>query len=90
MYQVVVNDEVVRKDLPRLSSEWNLRILTSIKAKLETSPESFGQPLRKSLKGYYKLRVGDYRVIFRIDGQYVRVIAIRHRSEVYKRVTKRP
>jgi len=41
--------------------------------------------LRNRLKGYYRYRIGDYRVIYRIedDGQLVIVAMIRHRSEAY-------
>ncbi len=49
----------------------------------------YGEPLRKSLKGYWKLRVGDYRVIYKIDGNEVWILAIINRKDVYKKTTKR-
>lgn len=36
-----------------------------------TSPQEYALPLRKNLGGYWKLRVGDYRVVFRIEGEIV-------------------
>jgi len=41
--------------------------------------------LRNRLKGYYRYRIGDYRVIYRIedDDRLVIVAMIRHRSEAY-------
>jgi mRNA interferase RelE/StbE len=44
------------------------------------------KPLKGNLAGSYRYRVGDYRVIYRIDDgqQAVRVLKIAHRSEVYE------
>ena len=39
--------------------------------------------LHGTLRDLYKLRVGDYRVIYSIRGQHVTVEAIRHRSDAY-------
>ena len=41
--------------------------------------------LKGKLAGHYRYRVGDYRVIYRIDdqGATVRVVKIAHRSEAY-------
>ena len=49
-------------------------------------PISFGKPLKYSLKGYRRLRVSDYRVVYRIEPQNhtVIIIAIKHRKEVYE------
>ena len=57
---------VAKVDIPRLSHPAKLQIKRAIEDKLATKPEVFGKPLRRSLKGYRSLRVGDYRVIFRI------------------------
>lgn len=55
---------------------------------LENSPRS--HPNIKSLKGsysgYYRYRVGDYRVVYSIEDELivVNVILIAHRSKVYE------
>lgn len=54
-----------------------------------TEPHKYGLPLRKSLKGYWKLRVGDYRVVFRIGDAEVFILGIRHRKDVYGAMTER-
>lgn len=48
-------------------------------------PVLFGKPLRYSLKGYRRLRVGDYRVVFCIeaDSHQIIVTAIKHRKDIY-------
>ena len=80
---------VMEQDIPSLATEWKNRIKKNIEQKLIFYPEIFGKPLRRSLKGYRKLRVGDFRVVFRIEGQNVKIFAISHRSIVYKIVAKR-
>lgn len=43
------------------------------------------KPLKGKLAGYFRFRVGDYRVIYRIDddNQKVFILKIVHRSEAY-------
>ena len=43
-------------------------------------------PLKGKFKGKYKLRVGDWRVVYSFENsnQIITVYAVRHRSEVYK------
>jgi len=56
-----------------------------------THPEVYGRPLRHTLRGYWKLRVGDYRVVFKIKGAEVHILAIVHRKETYRvKQTGRP
>ncbi len=76
-------------DIPKLSQTWKDKIKRAIENKLTTKPETFGKPLRRSLKGYRKLRVGDYRVIFRLEKKTVKILAILHRSIVYKKIGHR-
>lgn len=89
MFVVSYHYLVVRNDIPKLSENWKKEIKKAIETKLVTRPEVYGKPLRKSLKGYRKLRVGDYRVIFRIDNREAKILVIAHRSVVYKTAEKR-
>ncbi len=41
------------------------------------------------MKGYWKLRVGDYRVVYKVSGNNVLILAIINRKEVYPKVGKR-
>ena len=43
-------------------------------------------PLKGKFKGKYKLRVGDWRVIYSFEhsSQIITIYAVRHRREVYK------
>lgn len=77
------------QDVPKLSHEWHLRIKKAIETKLTLHPDIFGKPLRRSLVGCRKLRVGDYRIIFTIGEADVTVWAIGHRRDIYNIVMKR-
>lgn len=73
------------KELSRFPKTDLQRIRKAIEEKLGTNPEVFGKPLRFSLKGHRSLRVGEYRVIFRIEGKTVKILLIAHRSVVYEK-----
>lgn len=55
---------------------------------LEQEPRQHAntKSLKGKLAGHFRYRVGDYRVIYRIDeaGQTVLVLKIAHRSEAYE------
>lgn len=80
---------VTREDIPKISGTWKKKIQRAIELKLMTAPDIYGKPLRRSFKNYKKMRVGDYRVIFRIEGKTVKIFAIQHRSVVYIHSKKR-
>ncbi len=89
IYTVTYHEAVVAEDIPKLGGTVKKQIRLAIEKKLTTHPEIFGVPLRRSLKGYRKLRVGDYRVIFRIEKETVKIFIIGHRSIVYQKIDKR-
>lgn len=88
-FTVVYQEKVLAEDIKKISDDWKERIAETIKIKLSAAPAMFGKPLRRSLKGYRKLRVGDYRVIYRIEKTTVKIFMIGHRSTVYEFVLKR-
>lgn len=85
-YQIVYLEPVVRKHIPALPSRTRALIRKAIEERLTVDPLSFGKPLRYSLKGHRRLRVGDYRIVYRIDPEAfsVVVVAIQHRKDIYK------
>ena len=89
MFEILYHYLVVREDIPRLSKLWREKIRTAIEDRLVAEPDLYGKPLRRSLKGYRKLRVGDYRIIFKIDERKVKILIIQHRSVIYSNVKKR-
>ena len=89
MFQIVYHFLVVRDDIPNLPNEWKKKIQRAIEERPATHPDLYGKPLRRSLRGYRKLRVGDYRVIFRIGKESVKILVIQHRSVVYDSAERR-
>lgn len=85
MYALIYHGKVVDKDIPQLDQQTKIRIKAIIAKKLSIEPEKYSKPLRKSLKGYRKLKIGNYRVVFLIQGQKVLIYAILHRSKVYQK-----
>ena len=76
---------VVVDDIPALPKSAKRQIRRAIETKLTTHPFELGKPLRYSLQGARRLRVGDYRVVYRIEPpDVVLVIKIGHRREVYE------
>ncbi len=82
-YRVIL-PKSVRKVLDRLPDDIANRVLARLAA-LETNPRP---PNVKKLKGRdgWRLRVGDYRVIYDIDDPtlQVLVVTVGHRREVYQ------
>jgi mRNA interferase RelE/StbE len=76
-------------DIPQLNETLKKRIKKAIEERLSIFPDQYGEPLRKTLKGYWKLRVGDYRVVYKVEGNEVWIFAIINRKDVYKKIAKR-
>lgn len=85
MYKIEYVDSV-KNDLIGLSKDNKNRIRKAIEKKLATNPIEFGKPLQYSLKGLRRLKVSDYRIIFKIEEEMktVLIIEIGHRKEVYE------
>jgi len=58
-----------------------------IKKKLELyklDPLQHAEKLSSSELGSYRFRIGDYRVIFDIDGEQIVILRVGHRREIYR------
>ena len=86
IYKICYLEEVTRKHIPNLSSSAKTLIKRAIEERLMIDPISFGKPLRYSLKGHRRLRISDYRIVYRIEFEtnMVIIIAIKHRKDVYE------
>ncbi len=80
---------VVKNDIPKLPKREASRIKKAIENKIAVNPIFYGIPLRATLKQYWKIRVGDYRIVYAITGGEVRILIICHRREVYKMAERR-
>jgi mRNA interferase RelE/StbE len=81
--------DVKRSDLPKIDVRNRAMIKRAIENRLATQPEAYGKPLRRTLKGYWKLRVGDYRIVFKVSSNSIFIFGIIHRKEVYRLIKKR-
>ena len=88
-FELKYHPDVKAIDIPQLDAKLKARIKRAIETRLATEPQQYGAPLRKTLHGYWKLRVGDYRVVFKIAGSEVWILGIIHRKKVYEAIKKR-
>jgi len=88
-FELKYHPDVKSVDIPLLDARIRNRIKTAIETRLAAAPHLYGEPLRKTLHGYWKLRVGDYRVVFKMEGEVVWVLGIIHRKKVYDAIKKR-
>lgn len=86
LYQIEYLDTVIKEDIPTLPKVIKNTIKKAIEERLTVDPLGFGKPLRYSLKGHRRLRVSDYRIVYRIDADnsIVIVVAIKHRKDIYE------
>ena len=93
MFKVLIDELVLKKDFEKIDKTDQLRIIKTIRKKLTTKPKEFGRPLTGELKGYWKLRIGEFRVIYEIEKDkiivYVIMVGYRRDKEAYKNAIKR-
>jgi mRNA interferase RelE/StbE len=84
MYRVLL-ERGAEKDLARLSSQIHNRVIAAIQA-LANNPRPSACRKLVGSKNDWRIRVGDYRVIYEIADEIrvVRVNRVRHRREVYR------
>ncbi|MEK6645993.1 MAG: type II toxin-antitoxin system RelE/ParE family toxin [Candidatus Firestonebacteria bacterium] len=93
MWNIEIHTLVFEEDFKKIDSSMQQVILKAIEKKLSVDPENYGTPLRNELKGFWKLPISNYRVIYRIEKQQVKIlvvkIGIRRDFEVYKEMIPR-
>jgi mRNA interferase RelE/StbE len=77
--------ESARDDLKRIDRTTARRILKKLEWLAENAAGLEHIALRGEWGGHFKLRVGDYRVIYRLDHGVLLIVVIQigHRREVY-------
>lgn len=87
-FEILYHPDVKLYDLQNIDKKTREKIKNVIEKCLRVAPQHYGKPLRKTLKGYWKLRVGDYRVVFKISGDEIWILGIIHRKDLYELRTK--
>ncbi len=76
------------RELRKLGKQEAARILRTLEERIATleDPRSLGAQLTGDHSGYWRWRIGDYRVIARIEDARVVILVVRvgHRREVYR------
>lgn len=83
-YEITPEAAAHLRDLgPSAAAEIRKYLDTRIKGAAD--PAQFGKPLRGELKGFWRYRVRDYRLLCRLEKKVliVVVVAVGHRSTVY-------
>jgi mRNA interferase RelE/StbE len=73
------------KDIKKLDSSVKGNIGKAL-LKLQDNPLLYSEKLSNPELGTYKYRIGDYRVVFDIEGNDVVILRVGHRREIYKRL----
>ena len=93
MWQIKIHRLVVEEDFKKINKHDLHIILKTIYKKLSIAPEKYGSPLRSELKGYWKLKISHYRIIYRIEKNTIKVlvlkVGIRRDEKVYKEMLLR-
>ena len=72
-----------RAELRTIDREAAIRILHGLTQYAE-SGDGDVKALAGQWQGYFRLRVGDYRIIFAISPDEITIVRVRHRSEAYR------
>ena len=80
-------DDRARPELRRLDAPVQRGILRYLRERIATDedPRRFGKSLTADMAGLWRYRVGDYRVVCRIEDERLVVLVVRlgHRRDVY-------
>lgn len=77
------------KELKKLGRVDAARILATLETRIAPldDPRTLGSALTGELGGLWRWRIGDYRVVARIEDERITILVVRvaHRREVYRR-----
>ena len=81
-------DSFAEKQLRKLDRSVQKHLLDWLSERIDRckNPRHFGEPLRGNRSGLWRYRVGDYRIICKIEDEKLVVIAlaIGHRRKIYR------
>ena len=85
VYELVLARDAERR-LNRLS-RYDYRRIRKVMDELAQNPRPKGAEKLKGRRNGYRIRIGDYRVLYEVsdDEGVVRIIRVGHRREVYRR-----
>ena len=83
-YRVIVKPAAERQ-LKRLDREVQRRLIRQLE-KLADDPHPVGTHKLRGSKNLYRMRVGDYRIVYEVQARRLMVLVVRigHRRDVYR------
>jgi mRNA interferase RelE/StbE len=82
-YKIVFTKRAMR-DISKLEPEVKEKIGDALK-RYGKDPLNYARKMIDPSLGSYRFRIGDYRVIFDIEGDEIVVLRVGHRKEIYRR-----
>ena len=76
--------EGATKDLEKLDRPIARRILRRLTWVSKNFDSIVPEPLAGELKGTFKLRIGDWRAVYTMEGKTIVIQSIAHRSDIYR------
>jgi len=75
-----------QKQLSKIDRQAANRIIQFLEERVAQNPTVVGSPLKGQLKEFWRWRIGDYRVLAKIqnDRLLILVVHVGHRRDVYK------
>lgn len=82
MYKILLTQRAL-KDLDAIEKQEQIRITKKLKEYAD-EPLKHARKLATPKIGTYRFKIGDYRIIFDIDGENVVILRIGHRKSIYR------
>lgn len=83
-YRLVYTERAI-KDIRKLSGDVKRRLGKTL-ARYEENPLKYAEKLVDVKLGQYRFRIGDYRVIFDIEGDEIVILRLGHRGDIYRKL----
>jgi mRNA interferase RelE/StbE len=87
VFEIRYAEDFCDKYLKHMPQDCKDRIKIFITKRLAVNPHETGEPLKGTLAGLWRARVGDYKIVYSIqkDQVFILIIKIGHRKNVYDR-----
>ncbi len=84
MYKIKYDSKRVQKELKKLPVKEQERIIKSIENRLTNFRPRMKGIRRIKMTGEYRLRQGDYRILFVVEGDTIFIEKIKNRKDAYR------
>lgn len=82
-FNLVYTQRAIR-DVRKLEGPIKLRIGKAL-LRFQEKPIHYAEKITDPKLGSYRFRIGDYRVIFDLEGEDIVILRIGHRRDIYRR-----